>query len=336
VSHTDIDLLTTRDLLRLPPPAWLVDHLIPERGVVGLYGHSGDGKSFIALDWAMHISEGMPWLGHAVKQAPVIYIAAEGGSGIQKRVRAWMRAHDKVDLPAMYFLVHPLYVREEGVVEAFLDSLNRELLGPDEDIQPGLVVLDTLSRSFGNGEENSSADMSHFVDKVTGLAAARSMSMLVVHHKNATGSRERGHTAFRASLDAMFSCEAEKNGDGKIIRITLKNDKQKDDMEAPPIYVQPKEGQGLSLVFEEAPPPEKKEKGGGPPVPMRKVDMLRILSLQEDGLTWREWRLASGIDKNRFNRRIKQLTDDGEIFKDDGRYYAYPANVDIAEDDENE
>lgn len=332
-----IDLLTTRDLLQLPPPTWLMDRLIPTQGVIGLYGHSGDGKSFIALDWAMHISEGMPWLGtYATKQAPVVYIAAEGGRGIQKRVRAWMQARGKVDLPAMYFLVAPLYVREEGVVEEFLDSLNRRHLGPEEDIGPGLVVLDTLSRSFGSGEENSSADMGHFVDKVTGMAAAKAMSVLVVHHKNATGSRERGHTAFRASLDAMFSCDSEKNSDGRIVRLTLTNDKQKDDIEASKIYVQPKEGKGLSLVFEEAPPPDPKKRGSGPPHPMRKMDMLTLLSTHVDGLTWKEWQLACGVDRNRFSRRLKQLMAESDIFKDDGRYFATPTNVDLATDDEED
>lgn len=330
--HLVIDLLTTRQLLNLPAPTWLMDGLIPTDGVVGLYGQPSGGKSFIALDWAMCISEGMPWLGvYATKQAPVVYIAAEGGRGIQKRVRAWMRAHDKADLPAMYFLVTPLYVREEGVVEAFLDELK------ERDIYPGLVVLDTLSRSFGSGEENSSADMGHFIDGVMRLAAGRHMSALVVHHTNATGSRERGHTSFRGALDAMFSCVSEKNSDGRITLLTLKNDKQKDDIEAPAIYVQPAENGGKSLVFELAPPPdEKRKRGTGPPQPMRKVDMLTLLSTHEDGLTWKEWQLASGVDRNRFNRRIKRLTDDGDIMKDGGRYYAMPSNTDIAGVDEEE
>jgi hypothetical protein len=115
-----IDLLHTSDLLALPPATWLMHTLIPEHGRVGLYGDPGGGKSFIALDWAMHISEGMSWLGrYPTKQAPVIYIAAEGGRGIQKRVREWMRFYGKQDLAAMYWLLEPLYVREEGVVQDF-------------------------------------------------------------------------------------------------------------------------------------------------------------------------------------------------------------------------
>lgn len=329
--HRQIELLTTRELLMLPPPTWLMEPLIPEDGIVGLYGQPSGGKSFIALDWAMHISEGMSWLGkYPTKQAPVIYIAAEGGRGIQKRVRAWMQAYGKTDLHAMYFLISPLYVREEGVVEAFLAELEHQ------DIYPGLVVLDTLSRSFGSGEENSSADMGHFVDSVMRLAKGRHMSALIVHHTNATGSKERGHSSFRGSLDAMFSCVSEKNGDGRIVLLTLKNDKQKDDVEAGAIFVQPKEHGGKSLVFGEASPPEPKRKGDGPLQPMRRVDMLRVLGAAENGMSWEEWRAHSGgIPKASFSRRVKRLMEDSEIYKDNGKFYVTPSTTDLADMDDD-
>lgn len=331
--HRVIELLTTRELLRLPPPTWLMEPLIPTDGLVGLYGQPSGGKSFVALDWAMCISEGMPWLGkYPTKQSPVIYIAAEGGRGIQKRVKAWMRANGKTDLPAMYFLVAPLYVREEGVVEAFLGELQ------DQDIYPGLVVLDTLSRSFGSGEENSSADMGAFIDAVMRLAKGRRMSALVVHHTNATGSRERGHTSFRGALDAMFSCVSEKNSDGKIVLLTLKNDKQKDDVEAGAIFIQPKADSGASLVFEEAPAPEeRKRKGEGPPKVLDKAGMLAVVGSHPEGMTFSEWMFASRVPKRTFTRRVKQLMDDNEVYKDtDSRYYPYPASEDLVTDTEDE
>lgn len=328
-TELDLDLLSTRDLLALPPPSWLMPPLIPENGMVGLYGAPSGGKSFIALDWAMCISEGLPWLGkYPTKQAPVIYIAAEGGRGIQKRVKAWMQHHQLTNLTAMYWLLHPVYVREEGTVEAFLAELQ------ERDIFPGLVVFDTLSRSFGNGEENSSADMGHFIDGVIRLATGRHMSALVVHHTNATGNRERGHTSFRGNLDTMFSCVADKNGDGRIIRIELANNKQKDGVEADTIWVEPVPEITTSLVFRETEAPERKKRGEGPPQPMRKVDMLTVLGAQDDGLTWKEWQLASSVDRNRFNRRVKQLTADSEIFKDNGRYYVTPANIDLTSEEE--
>ncbi len=125
MSDNRVTIYTTQQLRRLPDPTWLMHGWIPEGGVVGLYGPPNEGKSFIALDWSMSISMGLPWLGrYATKQSPVVYVAAEGGRGIKKRVEEWMRAHEVTDLPAMYWLLDPLNVREPGVVEAFVDELH--------------------------------------------------------------------------------------------------------------------------------------------------------------------------------------------------------------------
>ena len=324
--YEDIELLTTQELLRLPPVKWLLHGIIPEEGYVTLYGAPEGGKSFVALDWAMSISEGKPWLGRVpVTQAPVIYVAAEGGRGITKRVRAWMRHHQVKDLPAMYFLLNPLYVRQEGTVEAFIDELE------SREIWPGLVVLDTLSRSFGGGEENTSADMGLFVDRMAELAIGRRMACLVLHHKNATGSRERGSTALRGAMDAMFDLDTKRDQDGKITLVAVRNDKQKDDTRTPPFYLRPANGTELlgSLVFEEAPEPPKKERGAGGPTVMRRIDMLTYLGGHPEGLTFSEWMLGCQVPKATFKRRIHFLIENGDIYREEGKYFVFPANIDL-------
>lgn len=327
-----IDLLSTRDLMALPPPRWLMRGLIPENGIVGLYGPSGEGKSFIALDWANHISEGLDWHGRPTVQTPVVYIAGEGQAGIQKRQYGWMKAHGVTDLPAMYYLLAPLYVREEGVVEGFLETL------AGRDIWPGLVIIDTLSRSFGGGEENSSADMGAFVDGVTKLAKGRHMSALVVHHMGAEAKRERGHTSFRANLDVMVSCKAKKTIDRprRIYLLTLSNDKQKDDIEADDIFMRPRDDVKETLIFETCDPPEDKKVGDGAPKLMSTQSMLGALRVAENGLSWGEWRMAVGMPKTPFTNRVQRLMKANEIYKDDGRYYIYPASEDLIDIEEDE
>ena len=54
----------------------------------------GEGKSFVALSFALCVAAGREWLGHKVKQGRVVYVAAEGGRGMHKRVRAWRKEHD--------------------------------------------------------------------------------------------------------------------------------------------------------------------------------------------------------------------------------------------------
>src|SRR5688572_14848212 len=86
-------LLTYPELEALPDPEWLIDSIMQVDSQVTLYGPSGEGKSFVALSMALTIATGLTWLGHQVKKGPVIYVAAEGGRGIRKRVTAWMKHH---------------------------------------------------------------------------------------------------------------------------------------------------------------------------------------------------------------------------------------------------
>jgi hypothetical protein len=59
--------------------AGLVDGLLSTTGFTVLYGESGSGKTFAAIDLAGHIAAGLSWRGMKVEQGVVFYIAAERG-----------------------------------------------------------------------------------------------------------------------------------------------------------------------------------------------------------------------------------------------------------------
>src|SRR3990167_7919183 len=86
-------LYSMTELLRLPPPEWLIKHYLPAGGLVGLYGQPGHYKSFVAIDMAMSVATGQPWQGADTRRGHVIYVAAEGGTGIAKRGHAWLQEH---------------------------------------------------------------------------------------------------------------------------------------------------------------------------------------------------------------------------------------------------
>jgi RecA-family ATPase len=52
---------------------WLVDRLIPYRGLITLVGDPGSGKSFLALSLAAHVAAGRPWFGRSASAGSVIY-----------------------------------------------------------------------------------------------------------------------------------------------------------------------------------------------------------------------------------------------------------------------
>src|SRR5262245_19107112 len=83
-------LYSTRELLNMPPPTWLVDGIIPNGAMVAEYGQPETKKSFVAIDIALSVATGLPWLGHETERGYVVYISAEGGAGIGKRARVWL------------------------------------------------------------------------------------------------------------------------------------------------------------------------------------------------------------------------------------------------------
>ena len=74
---------------------------------VAVMGPSGVGKSFVALDYALCIATGRPYLGrYESLRGAVLYIAGEGVSGLRNRVKAWL-AHHEIETPPPNFVFVP-------------------------------------------------------------------------------------------------------------------------------------------------------------------------------------------------------------------------------------
>jgi RecA-family ATPase len=66
----------------------LIEDLLDEGALSVIYGDSGSGKTFCALDMGFHVSAGLDWNGKKVKRGLVVYVAAEGGKRIKRRIAA--------------------------------------------------------------------------------------------------------------------------------------------------------------------------------------------------------------------------------------------------------
>ncbi len=235
-----IQTFTVEELLALKPPSWLVDGVLPEQGLIALYGPPANGKSFIALDMALSIASGMPWQGHSVQKGYVVYISAEGGAGLGKRVGAWL-THKQI-LPADYkhlllnFVVSAIRIHPESedlgeilaqtVNESGYQELLASVLDPDESSPPLFIIVDTLARCF-EGDENQQEDMGAFIRGLDYLRESHTATVLVVHHTNKGQTDMRGSSAFEGACDTIIS--STKDGSA----VTLECTKQKDAVEFP-------------------------------------------------------------------------------------------------------
>lgn len=192
-------LLAASDLMNLPPLRWLVRGVLPAQGLAALYGASGSGKSFLALDLCAAVAAGNEWFDCRVNRAPVAYVALEGEAGFAQRVQAW-QLHQGHDLPAgLRFIMQPFDLRN-------LDDLGE--LGEAVTASGGaggLLVIDTLNRAAPGMDENSSQDMGLLIDAAKVLQAKLGGLVLLVHHTGKDQSKGlRGHSSLHAALDAAI------------------------------------------------------------------------------------------------------------------------------------
>ncbi len=343
----------TDELMNLPPQEWLIQGVVREDGLALLFGPPAEGKSFVALDWALCVATGKPWLDkYPVKQGHVVYVAAEGGGGIRKRVAAWKKFHCITDVPEVTWYLDTLNFFEDGVIESFMRQLEERFSDPkkgkvEHRLDPNtgewdrkvhmdlrLVIIDTLSRNFGGEDENSNA-MSIFVAQVEKFAKKHGALVLTVHHTNAQGTKERGHTALRAGMQACFRCTATKVNK-RIDFLELDNDKQKDDPDEDNIYMAPVDREGIalpelgldggkvptSLVFEAMEKPEKKKDRLTPTQaqlsslkPLTATQMVKLL-VGIDGMSGTEWMLRSNNKRSTFYAKVKRLVKLGYVAQD--------------------
>lgn len=217
-------LYSTNELLRLPPPTWLIEQVLPAGGLVGLYGEPGTGKSFVAIDMALSVATGTIWHTHPTTRAFVLYVSAEGGTGIGKRAAAWLSSKGISSWkPEMGWLTESIPVMASSEdMDVLFGRFNDEL-----DIHPKLVVIDTLARCF-DGDENLQEDMGRFIAGVDRMRREFGATVLVVHHTRRGAEHERGSTAFRGAADTMLSLV--RKADGTLV---LTCNKQKDAEELP-------------------------------------------------------------------------------------------------------
>mgnify|MGYP001594439791 CR=1 FL=1 len=333
---SDIQLLSIEDLRRQPEPEWLIDGFIHKGDVAVIYGPPSSGKSFLALDWALTLAAGVPWLGkHPVSCSPVIYMAGEGAPSIFKRVDAWMLARQVRDIPTAYFHLRPLPLREEAAIEAVEQTLAAfDHQDGDYGLYPGMVVVDTLSQFFSGGDEIT-PDMTQFVSNMRRIAQTTGATVLIVHHTNKGGQQERGHTSLRCNVEVMFRAQAIKQ-DGRIVGMTVINDKQKDDPESLPLTLVLEPSKRSLVIAREAVEEDglgqkAKPVGGLPKIPTAESMLSWLAARPADGATFTEWMLGARVPKDLFTKRLRRLKQANEIYKSaEGRYFIMPTIEDVA------
>jgi hypothetical protein len=212
------------ELEQIPEQPSLIKGVLDQNGTSLIFGESGTGKTFLALDIAFHIARGMSWNGRTTTQGAIVYVITEGAYNFRKRLEAIRQHNDIQDHPPLYVVMSSIDLRS-GVSDAA--TLNREikqLVEREELDGVSLIVIDTLARAMSGGDENTPVDMGKFIKHCDRIRTETGAHLMIIHHSGKDQSRgARGHSSLRAAVDT----EIEITGGGDNV-ITAEITKQRD------------------------------------------------------------------------------------------------------------
>jgi hypothetical protein len=214
------------DIARLVEPHDFIEGLLGDGQLSVFFGDANVGKSFIALDLALHVALGWPWHGRQVDRGLVIYIAGEGAGGMKRRIDAFRARYGIEETAKAAFALIP------GTVNFRDPSSIKELIATVREVARRLdipvrwIIVDTLSRAMAGGNENDSEDMGALVRGADQLRLATAAHVTFVHHTGKDGTKgARGHSLLRAAIDTEIEVWRNEDAEGAIgVTITKQRD----------------------------------------------------------------------------------------------------------------
>lgn len=206
---------------------WLVKDFLPQGAMAALYGKPGSYKSFVAMYLAAMVADGRDCFMRSTVPGRVVYVMGEGRAGAFKRTRAIERFHGFTAPPRVTFLRSALDLRGSMEDAAALIAAIRETGDP-----PILLVVDTLARNFGGGNENSSEDMGAFINTIGYLQDSLNCAVLIVHHSGKDDAKGmRGHSSLFGAVDTELEVVkiSEENDPRRIGEMTVTKQKDGED-----------------------------------------------------------------------------------------------------------
>jgi hypothetical protein len=193
--------------IMMEPGGWLIKNVLPDAGLIVLYGASGSGKTFVAIDLAYAIAMGIQWRGNRTKKGRVLIIAAEGGKGMSKRLKAYLKHHkiDPNDVDIGLLIVPPNFLLSEDVTE--LAAAVSASGGAD------VIIVDTFAQVTPGANENSSEDVGLALANARALEMATGATVMAVDHTGKDTSKGvRGWSGKFAAADAVLEVVKHENG----------------------------------------------------------------------------------------------------------------------------
>ncbi|NTW88584.1 MAG: AAA family ATPase, partial [Desulfobulbaceae bacterium] len=197
----------------IEPVEYLIHKLLQMNCKAAMVANFASYKTFVALSFAIAIARGDDWFGRKATQRPVLYIVGEHVQGVLRRIKG---AVGVSDIP---LVIYPEPIR---MLDTFNPLPKQAGIQPKEMDEPvkikalcleiekvtgkkPFVIIDTLNRNFGSGDESSTSDMTVFTNKLDDYVFPFSSGFLVVHHTPKAGNSSRGSNVLPGYIDTEIT-----------------------------------------------------------------------------------------------------------------------------------
>jgi hypothetical protein len=209
--HHKLHSVATMEVLTmsLEPVEYVIESVLPVKGLGMLYAPRGMGKTFVALEIAHCISTGeKKCFGWTIPQARrVLYVDGEmPANRLQERLRGIARGHGmRLPVDPQFFRV---ITRDLEDREARLDITTAEGQNNiEQHLRDGdVLILDNLSCLSFAGKENEGDDWVPILGWLLRLRW-RGISVLFIHHAGKSGT-QRGASRKEDALDCVIAMRA--------------------------------------------------------------------------------------------------------------------------------
>jgi len=224
-----------RDAIATASPAALVPGYLHVGSQHVLFGAPAAFKTFLALDWALHVATGLPWLGHVpVQQRGVVFFAGEAAHRLLIRQAAWYAARQisveqSESVPfALVDTLPTLGVGDDGLYDALarIDEASSD---------PALLVFDNLTRMAAQASLSTvdPGELGRILAALDTLARKTGASTLTICHSPMSDpNKVAGSYPIMANPDVVLQAD---RGDG--LTTTIRSKKARDTAGAEPLVL---------------------------------------------------------------------------------------------------
>jgi AAA domain-containing protein len=178
----------------------------------------GTAKSVLLVDIGCHIAAGTDWHGRNVKQGLVVFFAAERKPLTERRIAAWAKKHGVTNIP--FAVVGGKLDLTTGLVGATALANTIAELEAKSGHSCVLIILDTVTRTFGPGDQHQSRDMQRYIQSVDAMTRATGAHVAAIHHSPWSDDRGKGAIDLDGAVDVSFVITV--RGTGLAKTFTLK------------------------------------------------------------------------------------------------------------------